>query len=71
MRQHDAEKSACPPEHHEVVVDSSTTSEQIEESRPHLHAKTFLAVTAMCLIYIAELVSLVGAGAVSYVPVYV
>lgn len=69
MRHHDAEKSASP-ENREVVIDSSTPSEQIQESRPHLHAKTFLAVAAMCLIYIAQLVSLVGAGAVSYVPVY-
>ncbi|KAJ4384359.1 hypothetical protein N0V85_008383, partial [Neurospora sp. IMI 360204] len=30
---------------------------------PHLHAKTFLAVFAVCLIYIAQLISLVGAGA--------
>ncbi|KAK3955662.1 major facilitator superfamily domain-containing protein [Pseudoneurospora amorphoporcata] len=30
---------------------------------PQLHAKTFLAVAAVCLIYIAQLISLVGAGA--------
>ncbi|KAK4189070.1 major facilitator superfamily domain-containing protein [Podospora australis] len=30
---------------------------------PHLHARTFLAVFAVCLIYMAQVVSLVGAGA--------
>jgi len=33
------------------------------EPVPHLHAKTFLAVIAVCLIYMAQLVNLVGAGA--------
>lgn len=43
------------------------TSEDTESNdrAPHLHAKTFLAVFAVCLIYIAQLISLVGAGAVS------
>ncbi len=36
-----------------------------EEPVPHLHAKTFLAVFSVCLIYFAQLVNLVGAGAVS------
>jgi hypothetical protein len=36
-----------------------------DEPAPRLHAKTFLAVFAVCLIYFAQLVSLVGAGAVS------
>ncbi|KJZ75161.1 hypothetical protein HIM_05355 [Hirsutella minnesotensis 3608] len=33
------------------------------EPRPRLHAKTFMAVGAVCLIYFAQLVNLVGAGA--------
>ena len=37
-----------------------------EAPTPHLHAKTFLAITSMGLIYVAQLVSLVGAGAVSF-----
>ncbi|KAH7634619.1 major facilitator superfamily domain-containing protein [Sordaria sp. MPI-SDFR-AT-0083] len=36
---------------------------EADDPVPHLHAKTFLAVFAVCLIYIAQLISLVGAGA--------
>jgi hypothetical protein len=31
----------------------------------HLHAKTYLTVFAICLIYFAQLINVVGAGAVS------
>jgi hypothetical protein len=34
------------------------------EPQPHVHAKTFLAVFAMCLIYFAQDFVLAGAGAV-------
>ena len=44
---------------------SSQDSNSSDEPAPRLHAKTFLAVFAVCLIYFAQLVSLVGAGAVS------
>lgn len=37
-----------------------------DEPEPHLHAKTFLAVFAVCLIYFAQDFTLVGAGAVSF-----
>lgn len=40
--------------------------EDENEPQPHLHAKTFLAVFAVCLIYFAQDFALVGAGAVSY-----
>jgi len=36
-----------------------------DEPVPHLHAKTFLTVFAVCFIYFAQLVNVVGAGAVS------
>ncbi len=50
----------------EPLVGSSGHSQSSgEEQVPHLHAKTFLAVFAVCLIYFAQVVSLVGAGAVS------
>lgn len=39
--------------------------EDHEEPVPHLHAKTFLIVFAVCLIYFAQLINVVGAGAVS------
>ena len=38
------------------------------ESNPHLHAKTFLAVFAVCLIYYVQVYNVVGAGAASPVP---
>lgn len=46
------------------VVDEHPPS-IIDEPIPHLHAKTFLTVFAVCLIYFAQLVNVVGAGAVS------
>jgi len=46
-------------------VPKSDSSDTSEEPHVHLHAKTFLAVFAVCLIYFAQLVNLVGAGAVS------
>ncbi|KAK3395326.1 major facilitator superfamily domain-containing protein [Sordaria brevicollis] len=42
--------------------DNSDDTES-NERVPHLHAKTFLAVFAVCLIYFAQLLTLVGAGA--------
>jgi hypothetical protein len=47
----------------EAVV--SLTPHGIDDPVPRLHAKTFLAVIAVCLIYFAQLVSIVGAGVVS------
>lgn len=41
---------------------SDDTSSEIE---PKIGAKTFLAVVAVCLIYVAQDFTLVGAGAVS------
>ncbi|KAK3694144.1 major facilitator superfamily domain-containing protein [Podospora appendiculata] len=42
---------------------SHSSTDDSDEPAPHLHAKTFLAVLAVCLIYMAQLVNLVGAGA--------
>jgi len=39
--------------------------EDPEDHVPHLHAKTFLVVFAVCLIYFVQVVNVVGAGAVS------
>ncbi|KAK0609584.1 hypothetical protein B0T17DRAFT_621628 [Bombardia bombarda] len=36
-----------------------------DEPKPHLHAKTFLAVFAVCSIYFVQIYNVVGAGAVS------
>lgn len=44
---------------------ASDSSESVDEPRPRLHAKTLLAVLAVCTIYFAQLITLVGAGAVS------
>lgn len=43
----------------------SDASLSLNEAKPRLHAKTLLAVGAVCFIYFAQLVTLVGAGAVS------
>lgn len=45
--------------------DDSTSS---EASKPLLSVRTLLAVLAVCFIYFAQLVSLVGAGAVGFTP---
>ncbi|KAK3488570.1 hypothetical protein B0T13DRAFT_520476 [Neurospora crassa] len=42
---------------------NTSDGHESDDPVPHLHAKTFLAVFAVCLIYIAQLISLVGAGA--------
>jgi len=39
-----------------------------QEPIPHLHMKTYLTVFAICLIYFAQLINVVGAGAVSLNP---
>ena len=68
--------NAGPTETHEMKdtvmskeqpVDSSSTSNGSDDDqrKPQLHAKTWLAVLAVCMIYFAQLVLLVGAGAVS------
>lgn len=36
-----------------------------QEAIPHLHSKTFLTVFSVCFIYFAQLINVVGAGAVS------
>jgi len=49
------------------VPSSAVTTNSIEERDepvPHLHAKTFLVVFAVCLIYFAQLINVVGSGAV-------
>jgi hypothetical protein len=56
---HHAPQLDRPSSKSEASVDGSG------EVAPRLHAKTFLAVLAVCLIYFAQLVSLVGAGVVS------
>jgi hypothetical protein len=42
-----------------------TSIEDTDEPVPHLHAKTYLTVFAVCLVYFAQVYNLVGAGAVS------
>ncbi|KAH8885922.1 MFS general substrate transporter [Thozetella sp. PMI_491] len=59
----DAEKEFVPWESREENAGSAAQGGEMDEPRKHLHTKTFLAVAAMCLIYFAQLVSLVGAGA--------
>jgi len=55
------------PESQEIELEAlpgvSTSSTELS---PQLHAKTFLVVFAVCLIYFAQLVNLVGAGVVRF-----
>ena len=46
-----------------IIHDKHETND--DERVPQLHAKTYLALFTVCLIYFAQLVNLVGAGAVS------
>ncbi|OBT51158.1 hypothetical protein VE04_07968 [Pseudogymnoascus sp. 24MN13] len=43
--------------------DNSASIEDHDEPEPRLHAKTWLTVFAVCLIYFAQLINVVGAGA--------
>ena len=49
----------------DVSASNNNSIEELDEPVPHLHAKTFLTVFAVCLIYFAQLINVVGAGAVS------
>lgn len=49
----------------QIVPASSEESQETHEHVPRLHAKTFLTIFAICLIYFAQLINVVGAGAVS------
>ncbi|KAH6854698.1 major facilitator superfamily domain-containing protein [Chaetomium sp. MPI-CAGE-AT-0009] len=49
-------------EHGGGAESDSSSHDGSSEPAPQLHARTFLAVVAVCLIYFAQLVSLVGAG---------
>lgn len=46
-----------------VKVEYSATQ---DEPQPHIHLKTYLAIFAVCLVYVAQNFAIVGAGAVSY-----
>jgi hypothetical protein len=49
----------------DIISQHGENSVDGDEPQPKLHAKTFLAVFAVCLIYFAQDFALVGAGAVS------
>ncbi|KAK3934177.1 hypothetical protein QBC46DRAFT_85809 [Diplogelasinospora grovesii] len=57
--------SAHHPEKTAVSRRDTSDSEAGHEPKPHLHAKTFLAIFAVCVIYFTQIYNLVGAGAVS------
>lgn len=74
VTQASAETRHTVPAHNEPVFDkeinekgSQTTTNSIEDHdvpAPKLHLKTWLTVFAVCLIYFAQLINVVGAGAV-------
>jgi hypothetical protein len=51
-------------------ADKVSIREDEAEPVPHLHAKTFLTLFAICLICFAEVINVVGAGSVSNTWVY-
>ncbi|KAK1496159.1 PEP5 [Colletotrichum tamarilloi] len=56
----EAKAPAAPPSSRDEPKESIEGS---DEPVPHLHAKTFLTVFAVCFIYFAQLINVVGAGA--------
>jgi hypothetical protein len=54
----------------DVSASNNNSIEEQDEAVPRLHAKTFLTVFAVCLIYFAQLINVVGAGAVSISYIY-
>jgi hypothetical protein len=56
------------PDNEKPEANTTSSFEDAEEKVPHLHAKTFLIVFAVCLIYFAQLINVVGAGAVRRNP---
>jgi hypothetical protein len=61
-----SEKETATEEATAKVAQSVDDEDAEPQPQPHLHARTFLAVFAVCLIYFAQVFSLVGAGAVSF-----
>ena len=62
-----AGQNSPPSSSHQSEKHTATVSSargDVLEVVPRLHAKTYLAVFTVCLIYYAQLVNLVGAGAV-------
>lgn len=51
----------------EKSQDSTDSSDGMEEEPQKLHAKTYLTVFTMCLVYFAQVLNVVGAGAVSQI----
>jgi hypothetical protein len=58
------EGSSMEPKRENPEAFMTSNMEGGDEPVPHLHAKTFLVVFAVCLVYFAQLINLVGAGAV-------
>ncbi|KAK3360441.1 major facilitator superfamily domain-containing protein [Lasiosphaeria hispida] len=58
---HEEEKPAQTPRIDTVSVDSAST----DGPQPQLHAKTFLAVLSVCVIYFVQIYNVVGAGALT------
>ena len=63
QREQIAEKKVDEPYDHVDTVAFSYG----EEPPAHLHAKTFLVVFAVFMIYVAQLINIVGLGAVGHI----
>lgn len=62
-QQYDTEKS--DPQTAPEKRDVNTVSDETDVARPYVHAKTFLAVFAVAMIYFSQVLNVVGAGVVS------
>lgn len=67
------EAAGTPDKDHATIKEAERHRDGVEteeqsEPQPHLHAKTFLALFAICLIYFSQTFALVGTGAVSKSP---
>lgn len=67
------EAAGTPDKGHATIKEAERHRDGVEtegqsEPQPQIHAKTFLALFAICLIYFSQTFALVGTGAVSKSP---
>lgn len=63
---HEKEAHHLPPSTLDITSKAGDDEHTGDDGDARLHGKTVLAVLAVCLIYFAQLINLVGAGAVSH-----
>lgn len=61
---HEKEAHHLPPSTLDITSKAGDDEHTSDDGNARLHGKTILAVSAVCLVYFAQLINLVGAGAV-------